>query len=151
MTLLDYKMIEKDDIPKIPLYMDQVTGYLDEVLEGVRRNDDEKTLTKTMINNYVKSGLIESPVKKKYNQDQLMSLIMIYFLKGSTQIQEIETILKSFDDKSVLYNRFKTILDEELSKLEQVEDDPVDEILRLLISSSLHKKYAERLIDQFLE
>jgi len=144
-------MIEKDDIPKIPLYMDQVTGYLDEVLEGVRRNDDEKTLTKTMINNYVKSGLIESPVKKKYNQDQLMSLIMIYFLKGSTQIQEIETILKSFDDKSVLYNRFKTILDEELSKLEQVEDDPVDEILRLLISSSLHKKYAERLIDQFLE
>jgi hypothetical protein len=131
--------------------MDQVTGYLDEVLEGVRRNEDEKTLTKTMINNYVKSGLIESPVKKKYNQDQLMSLIMIYFLKGSTQIQEIETILKSFDDKSVLYNRFKTILDEELSKLEKVEKDTADEILRLLISSSLHKKYAERLIDQFLE
>ena len=124
-------------------------GYLDELFESVKRNDDEKTLTKTMINNYVKAGLIKSPEKKKYNQEQIMTLIMIYWLKGSVQIGEIDLLLKAFDDKSDLYEKFRQLMKSESEKLKTNQSDKkLERILELLISSSLQKKYAEMLIDE---
>ena len=41
-----------DDIPNIDLYMDQVTTFMETKLSGYKRNDQDKILTKTMINNY---------------------------------------------------------------------------------------------------
>ena len=54
--MLNHKTVTEDQIPSISLYMDQVTGYLDEIFNDYKRNDEEKILTKTMINNYVKAG-----------------------------------------------------------------------------------------------
>lgn len=53
--LNDFNSFNIDDIPNIDLYMDQVTTYLNNKFEGSKRNDDDKLLTKTMINNYAKS------------------------------------------------------------------------------------------------
>ena len=52
-------------IPDIPLYMDQVTSFMDEHLPRSARAADEKLLTKTMINNYTKHRLMPPPEKKK--------------------------------------------------------------------------------------
>ena len=60
---LDY--VHPEDIPNIDLYVDQVTTFIESQLESVKRNDDEKILTKTMINNYTKSHVLPSPEKKK--------------------------------------------------------------------------------------
>lgn len=148
---LKYQLIEKKEIPTIPLYMDQVTSYLDELFEDVKKNKDEKILTKTMINNYVKASLIDSPIKKKYHQDQLMQLIMIYVLKGTASIHEIETLFKGYEDKEALYEIFKDLYNESILKLDKcVEQSSAsihDRILELLISSSLQKRYAEILIE----
>ena len=46
---IDY--IKTEDIPNIGLYMDQVTTFMDEQLEACKRYEDDKILTKTMINN----------------------------------------------------------------------------------------------------
>lgn len=151
--IVEFKLIEKDDIPKIPLYMDQVTGYLDELFAPIKRRDDEKSLTKTMINNYVKAGLISNPHKKKYGQEQIMQLVMIYLLKNTIQIQEIDTILKSELDKTRLFNDFRKHFDEASLKLKadtkkNADLNKKDQILSLLISSSIQKKYAEMLIDE---
>ena len=54
-----------DDIPNIDLYMDQVTTYLNDKFANTKRHEDDKLMTKTMINNYVKSRLLPSPEKKK--------------------------------------------------------------------------------------
>jgi len=146
--LFDYKLTEKKDIPSIPLYMDQVTGYLDEIFNDIKRQEDEKTLTKTMINNYVKAGLIDSPIKKKYSQDQIMELMMIYLLKNTIQIQEIDKVLKACEDKTDMYESFKNLYDLESHALKDLDDEnKMDLILKLLISSSVQKKYAELLID----
>jgi hypothetical protein len=150
--IVEFKLIEKEDIPRIPLYMDQVTGYLDELFAPIKRHDEEKSLTKTMINNYVKAGLISNPQKKKYGQEQIMQLIMIYLLKNTIQIQEIDTILKSESDKTALFNDFRKHFDEASDKLKQDTEKNADlnkrdQILSLLISSSIQKKYAEMLID----
>ena len=47
---IDY--IKPEEIPNIDLYMDQVTTFMDEHLAGTKRRDEDKILTKTMINNY---------------------------------------------------------------------------------------------------
>ena len=41
----------------IDLYMDQVTTFMDEHLSDCKRREDDKILTKTMINNYTKNNL----------------------------------------------------------------------------------------------
>ena len=46
---IDY--VKPEDIPNIALYMDQVTTFMDEQLAASKRYDDDKILTKTMINN----------------------------------------------------------------------------------------------------
>ena len=57
-----------EDVPDIDLYMDQVTTLLNSKFEAFKRNDDDKLLTKTMINNYAKFHLLPSPKKKKYSK-----------------------------------------------------------------------------------
>ena len=50
---IDY--IKPESIPSIELYMDQVTSFIDGQLAGSKRRDDDKLLTKTMINDYTKN------------------------------------------------------------------------------------------------
>ena len=66
-TELDY--VHPEDIPNIDLYVDQVTTFIESQLSSMKRNEDEKILTKTMINNYTKNHVLPSPDKKKYSRD----------------------------------------------------------------------------------
>ena len=86
-----------DDIPNIDLYMDQVTTYLNDKFANTKRHEDDKLMTKTMINNYVKSRLLPSPEKKKYTKDHMMVLIMIYFFKNIISINVNKLITPLLD------------------------------------------------------
>ncbi len=68
--------IHVEDIPKIDLYMDQVTTFMESHLESMKRYPDDKVLTKTMINNYAKNNLLPPPVRKKYTQEHILLLIL---------------------------------------------------------------------------
>ena len=46
---IDY--VKPEDIPNIELYMDQVTTFMEKQLASTKRHEDDKVLTKTMINN----------------------------------------------------------------------------------------------------
>ncbi|KXL53198.1 hypothetical protein CLNEO_11690 [Anaerotignum neopropionicum] len=82
-------IISIDDIPNIDLYMDQVTTFMDKALGRYKRYEDDKILTKTMINNYTKAKIFPPPLKKKYTPTHLMLLIMIYHLKAVLSIRDI--------------------------------------------------------------
>ena len=82
-----------DDIPNIDLYMDQVTTYLNDKFANTKRHEDDKLMTKTMINNYVKSRLHPSPEKKKYTKDHMMVLVMIYFFKNIISINDVNKLI----------------------------------------------------------
>ena len=71
---MDY--VRSEDIPNIELYMDQVTSFMDEQLSSSKRYDDDKILTKTMINNYAKNNLLPPPVKKKYSKEHVVVIIL---------------------------------------------------------------------------
>lgn len=88
-------IIEIEDIPNIDLYMDQVTTFMDKCLVQYKRYDDDKVLTKTMINNYTKAKIFPAPVKKKYSKTHLMLLIMIYHLKSVLSIKDIGILFQS--------------------------------------------------------
>lgn len=94
---IDY--IHENDIPNIDLYMDQVTTLMEDSLAHTKRHEDDKILTKTMINNYAKNNLLPPPVKKKYSKEHVIVLIFIYYFKNLLSIKDIETLLKPLTDK----------------------------------------------------
>lgn len=98
-VLEDVNSFNIDDIPTIDLYMDQVTTYLNNKFDSSKRYEDDKLLTKTMINNYAKSRLLPPPEKKKYSKDHIIVLAMIFFFKNVISINDITTILKPLLDK----------------------------------------------------
>ena len=97
LTNIDY--IRAEEIPNINLYMDQVTTFMDEQLASTKRYEDDKILTKTMINNYAKNHLLPPPVKKKYSREHVLILIFIYYFKNILSIKDIETVLKPLTEK----------------------------------------------------
>lgn len=94
---LDY--IRPGEIPNIDLYMDQVTTFMDTHLEATKRNEEDKILTKTMINNYAKNDLLPPPEKKKYTKEHVLALIFIYYFKSILSINDIQSILNPITDK----------------------------------------------------
>ena len=94
---IDY--VKPEDIPNIDLYMDQVTTFMDSQLATSKRHEDDKILTKTMINNYAKNDLLPPPEKKKYSKEHVLTLIFIYYFKSILSIKDIETVLKPLTEK----------------------------------------------------
>ena len=94
---IDY--IKPEDIPNIDLYMDQVTTFMDSQLATSKRHENDKILTKTMINNYAKNDLLPPPEKKKYSKEHVLTLIFIYYFKNILSISDIQSILNPITDK----------------------------------------------------
>ena len=118
---IDY--VKPEDIPNIDLYMDQVTTFMDSQLATSKRHEDDKILTKTMINNYAKNDLLPPPEKKKYSKEHVLTLIFgifflfrwrkkkkyskehvltlifIYYFKSILSISDIQSILNPITDR----------------------------------------------------
>jgi len=55
---------------------------------------EEKTLTASMVNNYVKHGVIPKPISKKYTRDHIACLIVVCILKKVFSIPEITLLIR---------------------------------------------------------
>lgn len=94
---IDY--IRSEDIPNIDLYMDQITTFMDSQLEACKRYEDDKILTKTMINNYAKNDLLPPPNKKRYSKEHVLTLLFIYYFKNILSISDLQSILNPITEK----------------------------------------------------
>ena len=65
------------DLPQFDLYMDQVIQYVNDIVTPLGFGE----ITSTMVNNYVKKGVIKAPLKKKYRPEQLANILVIAMLK----------------------------------------------------------------------
>ncbi len=104
--LIRLDFIVPEDIPAIELYVDQVTRFMDQQLSGNKRSEEDKILTKTMINNYTKNRLIPPPDRKRYSKEHIILLIYIYYLKNVLPIGDIQRLLEPmtmemFDEKKM--------------------------------------------------
>lgn len=174
--------INISEIPNIDLYMDQVTTFIDNKLGYHKRTLKDKILTKTMINNYTKSKILLPPKNKKYNQQHMVLLILIYYLKQVLSINDITTLftplfenMASANDEtdyiSSLYNVFLDVKENSSEGLKQIlsqqfklindkaEEFPEESketsrvlltVLMLVATASIHKRIAEKIIDDYL-
>lgn len=95
----DGSYIKASMLPDLDLYVDQVTTFLTRHLAKTIRFEDDKIMTKTMINNYTKNHLLPPPDKKKYSRDHILLMIFIYYFKNFLPISDIKTILGPLTDK----------------------------------------------------
>jgi len=125
---IDY--IKPDTLPNIDLYMDQVTTFMDSQLVSAKRHEEDKVLTKTMINNYAKNNLLPPPDRKKYSKEHVLTLIFIYYFKNIVSINDLQSILnpiteKYFDKDSTLglIDIYSEVFSLEESEVEHISKD----------------------------
>ena len=100
---LEFSMPGWGEIPDLGLYMDQVITFTQRTYAPLYGADAAKLLTGSMVNNYVKAGLIPRPVGKKYAREQLAAILMIVQLKG-VSMEMIRLLLDV--NIEVCYNHF---------------------------------------------
>ncbi|MCB2289132.1 DUF1836 domain-containing protein [Clostridium sp. CS001] len=113
------KDISLMEIPCVDLYMDQVTTFFNEKFASLKRNEEDKILTKTMINNYTKGKVLMPAKNKKYTNEHMILLTLIYNLKQTISISDINIVFDSIIDTKApkgislsledLYNNFLDI------------------------------------------
>ena len=142
---IDY--VKTEDIPNIGLYMDQVTTFMDEQLEACKRYDDDKILTKTMINNYPKNNLLPAPEKKKYSKEHVLTLLFIYYFKNLLSISDIQALLNPITD-SYFGNKDDFNMEDVYNEVFHLEKEESGKLLK-----DLGKKYfiAQHTFEQFPE
>lgn len=101
-----------EELPNIDLYMDQVLTFLNEHLESINILNDEKQLTSSMVNNYVKHGIVDKPIKKKYNRTHLIYIYVVCFLKKIYSMDEISTLIKIQVRTSEIEGAYNAFCDE---------------------------------------
>ncbi|BAH05440.1 DUF1836 domain-containing protein [Clostridium kluyveri] len=122
----NFTQLKLENIPDIDLYMDQVTTLIEEKLGHLKRTEGESTLTKTMINNYTKSGILMPPKKKKYSKQHIILIVLTYYLKQILSIGDIQklfspivtSIIKGEDRREELNSVYKSFLEIEKSEIE---------------------------------
>ena len=79
-----------NDLPSVGLYLDQTVQFVN----GYFRSFYGVELTPSMVSNYVKKGVIDHPIRKKYTRDQIASLMYIAVSKTVLSIENIDTLFK---------------------------------------------------------
>lgn len=170
--------INLDDFPEIDLYMDQVIQLFESKLSYTKRNEEDKILTKTMINNYAKGNLLMKIKNKKYTKEHMILIGLIYNLKGALSLTDIKTmfdpIIDAFSKEEDyplydIYEAFLKIYDSNLENLSTSSKDiysHVQELIKntdgklgdfeekfLLVCayvsvSNLYRRMSEKIIDE---
>lgn len=145
-------------IPPIDLYMDQVLT----LLNGQNFLVGEKKLTKAMINNYSKEGLI-TPVKgKKYNMDQLFQIAFICIMKQSLSMNRIKEVMGVLNKEDINWREFYAqflqiqnnnlpILDEVLNNMNSGQELLIKDKALLVLVLCNSVAYLSQLADNIVE
>ena len=142
-----------NELPEIDLYLDQVVNYLEKYLGQYNVNKEEKIITKTMINNYVKLGVMPAPEKKKYSKEHMAYLIVICVLKQVYSISDIGKLISltiQYYELSKAYNRFCANLEVSIKNVFLRKEFPNTEkmteeqyLLKNVVQSVADKLYVE--------
>jgi len=100
-----FHMPRYEELPDGGLYLEQITQYMNQVLKPLGC----VSVTSSMISNYVKKGLIQGPIKKRYYAEQIAYLFYIVIAKHVLTLEHI-LLLRELQEQSyakeVAYNYF---------------------------------------------
>ena len=152
--ILNFHFPSYTEIPNVGLYLEQTQDYINEILYPLTH----EKITKSMISNYVKKGIIAKPVRKQYHRDQIACLFFVAAAKISMSMEDID-LLFLLQQRSYPYDiayeyfraELKNVLDFVFGlkdHLDSVGRDHTEEkqLLRNVIIAVAHKIY----LDQYL-
>lgn len=154
--------IDPADIPEIELYVDQIITLFNRI-----EPDEDKYLTKSMINNYSKAKIIEKIKGRKYSRAHIIVIAIINRLKQTLTINEIKTLMDNSKEVILnpdgeynlsalakIYNSYREIFikshanyDKMLPMLEDFEKQAKDKeflLVEALCFSALSQNYGNR-------
>ena len=99
--ILDFKFPRYEE-----LYMDQVLSFIEDTLKVFNTTEKEKVITSSMVNNYVKQGLVSPPIKKKYTKNHIAYIIVVCVLKQILSISEICSLIEIQIDSYPIQNAY---------------------------------------------
>ena len=157
--IVKHKLPYWDELPEIDLYMDQVIALMEKYLSFHKTDNSSKIITNSMINNYVKLGIMPAPIKKRYSREHIAYLIIICTLKQALPISDIKDLIElrvkrtSIEETlnffSDLYDStFNTVIaiGKKFSKKNSFEDSFLsDTALYMAIGSSASKYIASQI------
>lgn len=109
-----------NELPELDLYMDQIIVLMEKYLGS---NPEDKLITPSMINNYVKLGIIPPPLKKKYSKTHIAYLIIICSLKQVMPIADIKILIEEKLENSSI--------EELLNEYSKLQKDIADKIIEM--------------------
>lgn len=111
---------EWEKIPNIPLYMDQVLYYINNQFPG---SEQEEPLTRSMVNNYTKSGVLPRAEGKRYNRDHLAYLTAICIFKQVMEVKDVDLVLRCHRQIGEIEDRYKALMESLDLTLKGVADE----------------------------
>lgn len=150
-----YTPAEWERLPELELYMDQVITWLNRQLEPVDGGD--KPLTSSMINNYVKGGVLPRPAGKKYTRDHLGLLMAVCMLKSELPLPAIRQLFAGLGEEMTVeqqYPLFASMQERALKaaaqKVESAKDGMPRELYilatELALQANAYRTAAERVL-----
>jgi len=155
-------LLSVDQLPDIDLYIEQMTSYIEERMGDSLRTGDEKIITKPMVNNYTKGGLLPRPKNRRYGREHLIPLLFICIMKQSLSVSEIKTALslrptakeqkETYAHFVALANNYRAVFsrnqEERISRIRDAvgEDCTEEELALLYVTLTSLESAADKLV-----
>lgn len=156
MDLSTFHLPRFHELPAVPLYKEQVIDYLEDVMKQLTLHTDEKLLTPTMLNNYVKQKIVSPPKDNKYTQKHLAYLVVVCLLKQIYTLNEVCDLIRVQIHHAEIepsYDYFCTEIEKALVAAFHTRDfsypssamvtTSESELLRSVVMSFAHKLYTQ--------
>lgn len=168
-AIKSYALPSWEELPELNLYMDQVIILMEKYLSVYcKYPTDDKLITPSIINNYVKLKIIPSPIKKKYSKTHLAYLIMVCTLKQCLSISTIKNIIPMQADEKALKEIYETFrqhaklafegVADKVNNFETDDEDLIipdslqENLLKSALEASACKVFTDRIVAlQFLD
>ncbi len=164
-ALRSFRLPRWEAFPDIDVYMDQLVVLINRYLAPLSSSEG-KSVTASMINNYVKMRIMPPPVKKKYNRPHLAYLVIICLLKDALGTAAIQKVFPPGMETPLLQERYNAFIANQekachfvadnvdriaiplLQEQERISERIYDLVMQTCVSASVTKLLAERFIAQ---
>lgn len=137
-----YEPASWSQIPDLGLYMDQVVTYIEGLLAPLYGEEAKGLITPSMINNYVKIGLLPRPLGKKYYREHLALLMMIVTLKPVASIDGIRK-LTALQEEQTVQDLYAEFCRTQTRVMETISIDPDASALQHAVTATAYRLVAE--------
>lgn len=144
-----FRLPRYDQIPDVGLYLEQTVKYINEFLAPLGENE----LTSSMVSNYVKMKLIDSPVRKQYGRRQIAQLLITTLVKPVVALDNVRRLLQLAGDEQRLFDYFAAEFENLLLYVFDVKDVAEDvlpgdseqaDLMRNVILTAANKIYLDK-------